>query len=168
MRWSCPRANRRPRHGDVDPLLGQAAVELGSAEHLLAPVDRALEALAERVQRDAGLAVPHVAERELERALASQVLDPDVLDLVGRRRGLERGQRVGLERLRVHGGDCIGIGLGSRAHRSSSLACIRDGKPRARNAGGTGEWLDARRCPGSEPGPHKERGASDRGHVLED
>ena len=62
--------DRRPRHRHVDRLLAQAAVELGAPQLLLAAVDRRLEALAEGVQRDAGLAVADVAQRELERALA--------------------------------------------------------------------------------------------------
>src|SRR5918996_267795 len=137
--------DRRPGHRDVDPLLGEAPVELGALQLRLTTVDGSLEALAKRVQRLPGLAVADVAERELERALATEVLDPHLLDLLGRRRRLERGERVRLERLRIHGGDCSGPSLDLSGHRSSSRVLVWDGKPR----GGTRE--ERREARGAPP-----------------
>ena len=90
-------------HRHVDPLLGQAAVELRARELRLARVDRRLEPLAERVERHARLAVAHLAQRELQLALAAEVLDAHVLDLVDRRGRRDCGERGVLECLGVHG-----------------------------------------------------------------
>ena len=59
-------------------------------------------ALAHRVEAHAGLAVAHLAQRELELALATEVLDPHPLDLVGRARRGDRSEGRLLERLDVH------------------------------------------------------------------
>ena len=84
-------------------LLGQPAVELGALERLLPRVDRGLELLAQRVQRHPRLAVAHLAERELQLALAAEVLDADLLDLVDRRGRVGSCERGVLECLGVHG-----------------------------------------------------------------
>ena len=125
IRWRWPRGYGVPGRVTSTLLLAQAPVELGSPELLLATGDRALESLAEGVERHPRLAVAHLPQRLLERALAAEVLDPDGLDLVGRGGGVDRGQAFSLERLSVHGGDCIGLGF-SVTHRSSSEApCAR-------------------------------------------
>ena len=98
-----PAADRRARHRDVDALLGQPPVELGALETGSARVDRALQALAERVQRHAGLAIANLAERELQLALAAEELDARVLDLVDRRGRLDGCESGVLECLGVHG-----------------------------------------------------------------
>ena len=90
-------------HRDVDPLLGEAPVELGPLERLLPRVDRGLESLAERIQGHPRLPVPHLAERELQLALAAEELDADLLDLVDRRGRLGSCERGVLECLGVHG-----------------------------------------------------------------
>ena len=101
-RW--PAADRRAGHRDVDALLGQPPVELGARELGLARVDRRLEPLAERVQRHPGLAVAHLAERQLELALPPEVLDAHAarsrrVDVAA----CDRCERVVLECLGVHG-----------------------------------------------------------------
>ena len=90
-------------HRDVDPLLGQPPIELGSRDLCLASVDRRLELLAQRVQRHARLAVANLAQRELQLALAPEVLDAHVLDLVDRRGRLGSCEGGVLECLGVHG-----------------------------------------------------------------
>ena len=94
IRWRRPRAHRRARHRHVDPLLREPPVELGAPKLRLAPVDRRLEPLAKRVQRHSRLAVAHLAQRELQLALATEELDSDVLDLVLARRGFRGGERA--------------------------------------------------------------------------
>ena len=91
---------------DVDDLVAQAAVELLVLEQLLALGDGGLEALADAVQEHAGLAVADAAERLGELALAAQVADARVIELTGATRSGNRGARLALVRLPVHGGDC--------------------------------------------------------------
>ncbi len=86
----------------------------------LARVERRLDALAKSVQRHPGLAVADLAKRELERALPAEVLDTDLLDVVGGLGCGECRECVPLERCRVHGGDCTAIGWRALVHRSSS------------------------------------------------
>ena len=102
-----------PAHGQrhVDALLGEPTVELGARERGGALVDRGLDPLAGGVEGHARLAVPHLAQRELERALPSEVLDPHRLDLVrARRRGDSRLRRP-LQCLDVHRARVSGAGL---------------------------------------------------------
>ena len=89
-------------HRHVDPLLRQPAIELRSFQLGLAGVDRRLDPLAERVERHPGLAVANVAERELQLALAPEILDADTFDLVRRGRGCNRLERRALECLVIH------------------------------------------------------------------
>ncbi len=103
IRWRWPAPDRGAGHGDVDPLLSELAIELGALELVLARGDRALEPLAQSVQRHAGLTVANLAERELELALAPEEVDPYLLDLVDRRCRLGSGERGVLECLGVHG-----------------------------------------------------------------
>ena len=98
-----PAPDRRAGHRHVDALLGQPPVELGTRQLRLARVDRGLEPLAERVQRHPRLAVAHLAERELQLALPAEVLDADLLDLVGGRGRLDSCEGGVLECLGVHG-----------------------------------------------------------------
>ncbi len=102
-------AEREPFAGkrDVDDVLGQRAVELGSFEGGLPSGDGGLDRLPGRVERHAGLAVAHLAEGELERAAAPEVADAQLLQLGSRRGSLDRAQSLTLERLRVHARDCI-------------------------------------------------------------
>ncbi len=69
----------------------------------MSDVDRRFEPLAQRVQRHTGLAVAHLPQRELELALAAEVLDADGLDLVDGRGRLGSCERGVLECLGVHG-----------------------------------------------------------------
>ena len=78
-----------------------APVELLAGERPLALVDRGLEPLADAVEQHAGLAVADGAERLRELALAAEVADAHVLDLVGRRRVGDRAARLGFVRLPV-------------------------------------------------------------------
>ena len=103
IRWRCPRRIGVAGQRDVDALLRQAPVELGPRQLRLARVDRCLEPLAERVQRHPRLAVAHLAQRVLELALPAEVLDADLLDLVGRRGRLGSCEGCVLECLGVHG-----------------------------------------------------------------
>ena len=64
------------RQRDVDALLAESPVELRPRELRLARVDGRLDPLAHGVEAHARLAVAHLAQRELELALASEVLDP--------------------------------------------------------------------------------------------
>jgi hypothetical protein len=80
-----PAQHARARESHVDALFGEPAVELGALEGALARVDRALERLPERIERHAGLAIADLAQSELQLALAPEVLDADLLDLVHRR-----------------------------------------------------------------------------------
>ncbi len=98
-----PAPDRGARHRDVDALLGEAPVELGTRDVRLPRVDRRLEPLPERVQRHARLAVANLAQRELQLALAAEELDTDVLDLLDRRGRLGSCERGVLECLGVHG-----------------------------------------------------------------
>ena len=100
MQPSARVAADRERH--VDPLLAQAAVELGARQLGVARLDRRLDPLARGVQAHPGLAVAHLAQRELERALATEVLDANGLDRVGRARRGDRSEGRLLERLVVH------------------------------------------------------------------
>ena len=103
MRWRCPRLIRAPGIVDVDPLLGEPPVELGALERQLPRVDRGLEPLAERIHGHPRLPVAHLAECELQLALATEELDADQLDLVDRRGRLGSCERGVLECLGVHG-----------------------------------------------------------------
>ena len=65
--------------------------------------DRPFDPLAHGIQPPARLRVPHLTEREGERALPAEVLEPHGLDRVARRRGGDRREGRLLERLDVHG-----------------------------------------------------------------
>src|SRR4029079_2670466 len=88
---------------DAGALRGEAPVELGPLELRLARGDRRLDPLAGGVQGHSRLTVAHLAERELQLALAPQILDPNSFDRVRRRRGGDRREGRLLERLDVHG-----------------------------------------------------------------
>src|SRR5262249_11124049 len=98
-----PAADMRARHGDVDPLVGEPPVELGPLQRLLTGVDGTLELLAQRVERHARLAVAHLAEGELELALAPEKVDSNLFDLADRRSRVRGCECVVLESLGVHG-----------------------------------------------------------------
>ena len=102
-------AERQPLAGerDVDDVLGQGAVELGALQLGLASGNGSFDGNADGVQRHSGVAVAHLAERQLQVARAPEVADAELLELVPGRSGLDRAQRVVLQRLRVHGRDCI-------------------------------------------------------------
>ena len=109
--------------GDLDA--GQGRVEgriLHRPGELGVPLrDRLLDALAEGVQGHSGLPVAHFAQRELERALPAEGLHARLVQLVGRGRSRDRGQRLAFERLDVHGGDCTRF-----VHGSSSRVVERE------------------------------------------
>jgi hypothetical protein len=84
---------RRARQGHIDAVLGQARIELGVLECLDAAADQLLERLPHRV---GCLADPSAllrrqladrAQRGGQLRLAAEVADPDVLQLLHRRRG---------------------------------------------------------------------------------
>ena len=103
MRWRWPRRIGVPGIVTSTRSSVRRRSSVGARELRLARVDRGLEPLAERVQRHAGLAVAHLAERELQLALAAEELDAYVLDLVDRRGRLDSCERGVLECLGVHG-----------------------------------------------------------------
>ncbi len=110
-------ATGRERH--VGALGRQPGVELRPRELLLATVDGRLEPLADGVQRHSGLAVAHLAERLLDRALAPQVLDANRLDLVRRGCGRCGGESFALECVGIHEGSSVP----TRPPRNASLHC---------------------------------------------
>ncbi len=98
---------RRARERDVDLVLGDRPVELRALERRLPRGDGLLDGLAGGIQRHARLAVADLAQRELQRALPSQVRDARVVELGERAGGRDRVESLALQRLRIHGGDCI-------------------------------------------------------------
>ena len=72
------------------------------AELALALLQRLLDRRPRRVQRHAGLAVAHLAQRQLQRALPAQVADAQLLEPVGVRGRGDRGPCFALERRGVH------------------------------------------------------------------
>src|SRR5204863_8792370 len=78
---------------DVDGLTGERLLELLAAEPVEALGDGLFEALAQRVQRHARLAVADLAQRQLELALAAEVLDTQGIELVQRRGRGDLGRR---------------------------------------------------------------------------
>ena len=89
-----PARNRVAGERHVDALAGQTLVELRRSSVGLALVDGGLEPLAHGVQAHAGLAVAHLAQRELQVARPAQEADADVLELG--RRGSLRNRASGL------------------------------------------------------------------------
>jgi hypothetical protein len=89
------------------PLLaGQSDVEVGVLDDVrgqlsLALLQRLLDRGPRRVQRHARLAVAHLAQCELERALATEVADPELFQAGLVRRG-DGGPCLALERRGVH------------------------------------------------------------------
>src|SRR5438270_6600877 len=136
-RTAAPRAHRPEqlrRQRDVDRLRREPRVELYPLKLLLAGRERLLDRLARRVQGHPGLAVAHLAQRELQIRLATEVLDAELLELAGGRRGVDRRERLALKSLSIHGGDCIRASphhprVGLRLHRARlrSVAHGRDG-----------------------------------------
>ena len=102
---------RRPdqlgRERDVDALGREPLLELGARELRFPGGERRLDRLAHGVERHAGLAVAHVAQRELEGAPATEVADPDLGERGERPRLGRGGERLLLEVVAVHGGDLI-------------------------------------------------------------
>jgi hypothetical protein len=90
------------RERDVDALLAQAPVELAAVEFLPPRGDGQLDGLAHSVQRLPRLAVAHLAERLLQIALASEVANARVVQLLGRRGTRNRAQSLAFKRLRIH------------------------------------------------------------------
>ncbi len=115
----------------IDALRGQPGVELGARQLGLAGIDRRLEPLAHRVEGHAGLAVAYLAECLLERALATEILDPHDLDRVGGRRRSGGGQSLALE--------CFGI------HEGSSLPTPSPGPNRSRPSVHSPSWRSTTR-----------------------
>src|SRR5207249_7673546 len=71
---------------DVDDVLGERALELGALELGASGLDRLLEPVAQGVERHPGLAVADAAKGLGELALAAEVADARLLELVGARR----------------------------------------------------------------------------------
>ncbi len=103
--------------------------------------------LAHRVERHAGLAVAHLAQRELQRALATEIADAHLVELGERPRLGSGGECLLLEVVGIHDGDLIQrFLLLSRARergRSRPGSCRRRRRP------------SRRRRPGNEPGRRK-------------
>ena len=127
-------AARVPARGQrhVDPLGGQPLVQLGPGELGLAGVDRRLEPFAHGVQRHARLAVAHLPQGLLEGALATEILDPDLLDRLGGRCGRRRGEPGPLEGVSIHGGErtsassaCNTVSLAPGRARAGTLPAWR-------------------------------------------
>ena len=93
---------RGGRERDIDALAREPAIQLGALQLGGAGFDSSFERAARRVERHPRLAIAYVAQRELECALAPQVVDAYLLDLVDGRRGGDRGEGLLLERLHVH------------------------------------------------------------------
>src|SRR5262249_14233957 len=108
--------------GDVDDLLAEAPVKLLALERSLALGHALLEARAHAVQEHAGLAVAHLAERKRERGLTTQEANPDLLELVARRRPLRclQGFLLVLRPLR-HGASKIAGCLPTTGSRGSTI-----------------------------------------------
>ena len=88
---------------DVDDLLGQACGRARRARARCARSATALSsALAERVQRHPRLAVAHPAQGLRELALAPEVADARLLELVDARGARDRALCLGFQGLRVH------------------------------------------------------------------
>src|SRR5438034_2483584 len=103
--WVQPAAAKPcPGQGDVQRLVERR--ELLALQRGFALVERRLEPLADSVERHARLAVPYRTQGLLQLALAPEVADADLVQLVGARRSGHRGLRLALEGLDVHGGDC--------------------------------------------------------------
>ena len=90
------RAEQLGRQRDIDGLRREPRVELLALELLLARGERPLDRLAGGVQGHARLAVAHLSERELQVGLAAEVLDVKLFELAGRRRGVDRRNRLAL------------------------------------------------------------------------
>src|SRR5205085_11655021 len=120
------------------------------------------EAFAERVQSHARLTVADVAERELELALAAEIAHAELVELVERRGRGDLGRRLLLERLRVHGGECIGFAF---VHSRSSGSVAGTESPRLERT--VSEALRAQSpSPGFEPGRGKQEGRARAGHRV--
>ena len=133
--------------GDVERLRRRRALLLLGREAALPLFHRGLELLAERVQRDAPLAVAHLAESELELALSPQEANARLVQLRLRLRGGDGCKRLALECVGVHGGDCSGFSL-LMLLLSGDVGTVSPRPERWRNAA-------LARRPGLEPGPRK-------------
>src|SRR5882757_6202401 len=92
---------------DVDALFDEPPLELLLLDPDELVRDRRLDRLAHGVQRHAGLAVAHLAERLLQLALPPEKGDGNTLDLFRGRGLLQPSLRVALVGLPIHGGDSI-------------------------------------------------------------
>ena len=86
----------------VDALGREPLLELGARELVLPRGERGLDGLAHGVERHAGLAVAHVAQRELQRAAAAEVADADLGERGQRPRLGCGGERLLLEVVGIH------------------------------------------------------------------
>src|SRR5437870_10521758 len=84
----------RQRH--VTLFRRELCVELGALELVLLRLDRVLDRLPGGVQRHARLAVAHVAQRELQLALPSEVLDARLVEVGEARRSRDVVERPAL------------------------------------------------------------------------
>ena len=93
-RMKPPAAESRSRQRDVERLVERG--QLFALKRGLALVERRLEALADGVERPARLAVSYLTQSLLQVALAPEVADADLVELLGARRGGHRGFRLAL------------------------------------------------------------------------
>src|SRR5262249_40407117 len=82
--------------------------QLGALELALARRERRFEPFARGVERHPALAVADAAQRPLQLALATEVVNPRVVERGAGGRGRDRALSLALEGLDVHGGDCNG------------------------------------------------------------
>ena len=101
-RVQVPERERVAGEGDVDDLLGERTVELRALELCAASLERALEPVADAVQRHPALAIADLAESLRELALAAEVADARLLELGGGRGACDRALCLGFQGLGIH------------------------------------------------------------------
>src|SRR5262249_2735975 len=90
------------RKRDVDDVLAQGPLQRSTLEALAAVLDRRLQQNAQPVQPLTGVAVANLAQRLLQLALATEIPNTRVVELVERSGTRNRPERLVLELLRVH------------------------------------------------------------------
>src|SRR5215467_6011879 len=152
------RAEQLGGQSDIDALGCKALLELRARELRLPFGKRSLDRLADCVERHAGLAVAHFAQRELQRALTTDEASSDLGERGEGSRLGGGGECLLLEVVGIHGGDLIQrFLLLSRAREQTAVEAPA-------RAGGDDALL-ARRRPGDEPGLRKGECARCR-HLL--
>src|SRR6476646_4781928 len=110
--WSVPRGRSFGGPiswaGSVTSTRSVASLSSSSARASSAPGgERRLDRLAHGIERHAALAIAHVAQRELQRAPAAEIANPDLGERGERPRLGSGGERLLLEVVGIHCGDLI-------------------------------------------------------------